>query len=109
MSIELAAALITFGMERLLVGKVAAVSVGMVGGANLLDLVEKTLDACVLRIDDALPAVRQLEDAIQQQRSRLAAQLAGQIRTEGIITHRYPLERAPEVLAAMAEGLKAAL
>src|SRR5665647_2283509 len=36
--VALAAALITFGMERLLVGKVAAVSVGMVGGANLLDL-----------------------------------------------------------------------
>jgi ribonuclease PH len=36
--VALAAALITFGMERLLVGKVAAVSVGMLGGANLLDL-----------------------------------------------------------------------
>jgi len=36
--VALAAALITFGMERLLVGKVAAVSVGMVNGANVLDL-----------------------------------------------------------------------
>jgi ribonuclease PH len=36
--VALAAALITFGMERLLVGKVAAVSVGTVNGANLLDL-----------------------------------------------------------------------
>ncbi len=36
--VALAAALITFGMERLLIGKVAAVSVGMVNGANLLDL-----------------------------------------------------------------------
>ena len=36
--VALAAALITFGMERLLVGKVAAVSVGTVNGANVLDL-----------------------------------------------------------------------
>jgi L-iditol 2-dehydrogenase len=34
-------------------------------------------------------------------REVLALLAAGQIRTEGIITHRYPLERAPEVLAAM--------
>jgi ribonuclease PH len=36
--VALAAALITFGMERLLVGKVAAVSVGIVDGVPLLDL-----------------------------------------------------------------------
>jgi ribonuclease PH len=36
--VALAAALIRFGMERLLVGKVAAVSVGTVNGANVLDL-----------------------------------------------------------------------
>jgi ribonuclease PH len=36
--VALAAALITYGMERLLVGKVAAVSVGIVDGVALLDL-----------------------------------------------------------------------
>lgn len=36
--VALAAALISFGMERLLVGKVAAVSVGVVGDLALLDL-----------------------------------------------------------------------
>jgi ribonuclease PH len=36
--VALAAALITFGMERLLVGKVAAVSVGIVDGLRVLDL-----------------------------------------------------------------------
>jgi ribonuclease PH len=36
--VALAAALITYGMERLLVGKVAAVSVGIVDGVPLLDL-----------------------------------------------------------------------
>ncbi len=34
----LAAALITFGMDRHLVGRIAAVSVGLVDGASLLDL-----------------------------------------------------------------------
>ena len=36
--VALAAALITYGMERLLVGKVAAVSVGIVAGLAVLDL-----------------------------------------------------------------------
>jgi ribonuclease PH len=36
--VALAAALITFGLDRHLVGKVAAVSVGLVGGVSLLDL-----------------------------------------------------------------------
>jgi ribonuclease PH len=36
--VALAAALITYGMERLLVSKIAAVSVGIVGGVSLLDL-----------------------------------------------------------------------
>src|SRR5512141_2472733 len=36
--VALAAALITFGMERLLVGKVAAVSVGVIDGIAMLDL-----------------------------------------------------------------------
>ncbi|HZM71936.1 MAG TPA: ribonuclease PH [Candidatus Polarisedimenticolia bacterium] len=36
--VALAAALMTYGMERLLVGKVAAVSVGLVDGIALLDL-----------------------------------------------------------------------
>jgi ribonuclease PH len=36
--VALATALITFGMERLLIGKVAAVSVGIHGGVAILDL-----------------------------------------------------------------------
>jgi len=36
--VALGAALISYGMERLLVSKIAAVSVGIVGGARLLDL-----------------------------------------------------------------------
>ena len=36
--VALAAALMTYGMERMIVGKVAAVSVGVLGGIALLDL-----------------------------------------------------------------------
>jgi ribonuclease PH len=36
--VALAAAMITYGMDRHLVGRVAAISVGLVGGAPLLDL-----------------------------------------------------------------------
>jgi ribonuclease PH len=36
--VALAAALITYGMERLIVGKVAAVSVGVIDGIAMLDL-----------------------------------------------------------------------
>ena len=36
--VALAAALISYGMERTLVGRIAAVSVGLVGGASYLDL-----------------------------------------------------------------------
>ena len=36
--VALAAALMTYGMERLIIGKVAAISVGVVGGLPLLDL-----------------------------------------------------------------------
>jgi ribonuclease PH len=36
--VALAAALMTYGMERLLISKIAAVSVGIVGGVALLDL-----------------------------------------------------------------------
>jgi L-iditol 2-dehydrogenase len=37
----------------------------------------------------------------QDYREVLDLMAAGQIRTAGIVTHRFPLERAPEVLAAM--------
>ena len=36
--VALAAALMTYGMERLIVGKVSAVSVGVIDGASMLDL-----------------------------------------------------------------------
>ena len=56
--------------------------------ANFLDLVGKTLDACRERIDEGLPAVRQLQQAIDQQRKGLAAQLADRMRSELLASRR---------------------
>lgn len=71
-------------LTRQLAGSAAA----RIRRANLLDLVEQTLSACRRRMDEALPAVRQLEEAIFKQRSRLAARLAEQMRTELIASRR---------------------
>jgi predicted GTPase len=71
-------------LTRQLVGSAAA----RIRRANLLDLVEQTLSACSRRIDEALPAVRQLDEAILQQRSRLAARLAQEMRSELITSRR---------------------
>jgi hypothetical protein len=60
--------------------------------ANFLDLVAELLAACRERIDSQLPAITQLEQALIEQRSRLAARLAEQIRTE-LSRSRRPWEK----------------
>ena len=49
-------------LTRQLAGSAAA----RIRRANLLDLVEQTLAACRRRVDEALPAVRQLEEALRR-------------------------------------------
>jgi hypothetical protein len=56
--------------------------------ANFLDLVEETLAVCRARIDAALPAVAALDAAINEQRARLAAQLAMEMRGELLASRR---------------------
>lgn len=65
-------------LTRQLAGSAAA----RIRRANLLDLVGRTLDACGRRLDEALPAIKQLENAIQEQRARLSGQLSAQILAE---------------------------
>ncbi len=50
--------------------------------ANCLDLVADTLATCQAKIDEGLPAVQRLREAIDQQRTRLAAGLAARMRAE---------------------------
>jgi hypothetical protein len=56
--------------------------------ANFLDLLAETLTACDERIREGLPAIEQLRGAIEEQRARLSAQLAGQMRTELLASRR---------------------
>lgn len=76
------------GLLDLLTRQLAGTVPVRIRRANFLDLVSETLDACQRRIEEGMPAVRQLEDAVQHERSRLAAQLAGQMRAELLASRR---------------------
>jgi hypothetical protein len=66
----------------LLTRQLAGTAAVRIRRANYLDLISDALSACGDRIDEGLPAVGQLEEAVEQQRSRLGAQLAEQMRGE---------------------------
>jgi len=72
----------------LLTRQLAGTAPARIRRANFLDLVDQALESCRRRIDQRLPEVRQLETAIDQQRSRLAAAAAGQIRSELLANRR---------------------
>ncbi|OHB83454.1 MAG: hypothetical protein A2V98_05720 [Planctomycetes bacterium RBG_16_64_12] len=76
------------GLVDLLTRQLAGTAAVRIRRANYLDLVCETLAACGQRIDEGLPAVCSLENAISQQRARLAAQLAGQMRAELLASRR---------------------
>jgi hypothetical protein len=56
--------------------------------ANFLDLAADALQRCRERLDEALPAVEQLETALAEQRQQLAAQLAAEMRDELLANRR---------------------
>jgi hypothetical protein len=72
----------------LLTHQMAATAAHRIRRANFLDLVAETLDACGMRIDEALPAVGQLRTALEEQRGLLAGELARQMRTELLASRR---------------------
>jgi len=76
------------GLVDLLTRQLAGAAAVRIRRANYLDLVGETLSACAQRIDEGLPAVRSLEEAIDQQRARLGTQLADQMRTELLANRR---------------------
>ncbi len=71
----------------LLTRQMAGAAGNRIRRANFLDLAAETLDACRLRIDDALPAVGQLRGAIDQERMSLSRQVADRMHRE-LLTHR---------------------
>jgi len=66
----------------LLTRQMAGAAAQRIRRANFLDLAAETLDACSARVDEAMPGIRQLQEAIHEQRSLLAAQMAGEMRAE---------------------------
>jgi hypothetical protein len=75
----------------LLTRQLAGTAPARIRRANHLDLVADTLATCQARIDEGLPAVQQLREAIDQQRTRLAGLLAAQMRAE-LLASRRPWE-----------------
>ncbi|HEX4150551.1 MAG TPA: hypothetical protein VHY20_16250, partial [Pirellulales bacterium] len=75
----------------LLTHELAGAAGNRIRRANFLDLLQETLAACRERIDAELPAIRQMDTAIAEQRSRLASRLAGQLREE-LLQSRRPWE-----------------
>ncbi len=75
-------------LVHLLTRQLAGAAAVRIRRANYLDLVTATLTACRVRIDEALPPVRKLEAAVDQQRARLGAQLAEQMRSELLANRR---------------------
>jgi hypothetical protein len=75
----------------LLTRQMAGAAGNRIRRANFLDLTADTLDACRARIDESLPAVRSVQDAIDQQRGLLAAHLADEMRT-GLLAGRRQWE-----------------
>lgn len=59
--------------------------------ANFLDLVDETFASCGARIEAGMPAIEALEAALAEQRGRLTARLAAQMREE-LLTSRRPWE-----------------
>jgi hypothetical protein len=76
------------GLVDLLTRQFAGAAAARIRRANFLDLVEETLARCGQRIDQAMPPVRQVRQAIDQQRTRLAERLAAQMRRELLASRR---------------------
>ncbi len=69
-------------LVELLSHELARSAVHRIRRANFLDLAQATLATCHARVAAGLPAVAQLERAVQEQRGRLAAKLAQRVRDE---------------------------
>jgi len=75
-------------LTDLLTRQLAGSAAARIRRANVLDLVDQALAVCSRRIEEGQPAVRRLEEAIVQQRAKLAAQLGAQMRSELLSSRR---------------------
>jgi hypothetical protein len=72
----------------LLTRQLAGTAPARIRRANHLDLVADTLATCQAKIDEGLPAVQRLREAIDHQRTRLAGLLAARMRAELLASRR---------------------
>jgi hypothetical protein len=72
----------------LLTRQLSGTAAARIRRANFLDLLSEVLLRCGQRIDEHIPAVRQLLSALQRQRTELAAQFAQQMRSELLANRR---------------------
>jgi hypothetical protein len=72
--------------------------------SNFLDLVADTLDACRRRIDEAMPSVRETQNALAEQRGVLAKQIAGTMQA-GLLSNRRQWENRLLAQSASRWGL----
>jgi hypothetical protein len=73
---------------ELLTGQLAGTAGNRIRRANFLDLVADTLEIAAARIEASMGAIAQLQTTIQEQRTRLAAQLSQQTRSELLASRR---------------------
>ncbi|KKL53842.1 hypothetical protein LCGC14_2271390, partial [marine sediment metagenome] len=76
------------GLVDLLTRQLAGKAAARIRRANFLDLVEETLASCRTRIEAQMASVGQVGEAVQEQRSVLAARLADQMRSELLTSRR---------------------
>ena len=79
------------GLVDLLRRQFAGAAATRIRRANFLDLLSETLERCRRRLDEGMPAVEQVQNAIADERGKLAAILAGQMNAE-LLASRRPWE-----------------
>lgn len=72
----------------LLTRQMAGAAGNRIRRANFLDLTAETLTACLARVDEAMPSVREVEAAIDEQRGVLAAQITAEMQAELLANRR---------------------
>jgi hypothetical protein len=73
---------------NLLTRQMSGAAANRIRRANFLELTAAALHACTARIDEAMPRVREVQTAIDQQRNVLAQQIAGEMRAELLANRR---------------------
>jgi hypothetical protein len=75
----------------LLTRQFAGAAAARIRRANFLDLAAEALESCRRRLNEALPAVENLQAAIQQQRGEISSNLTAEVRRE-LLAARRPWE-----------------